>query len=107
MNLTDLIIAVTRRRPISPILEEQELSPTTRLSENGTSSESETEKTKAALKRSLDLKDLILYGVGCSVGAGIYSLVVRKSLRGCLPFIKSRRQIITSPVFFGALLCLS
>jgi len=39
--------------------------------------EVETAKGKSAvgLKRSLNLQDLILYGVGCSVGAGIYCLV--------------------------------
>lgn len=31
--------------------------------------------TKATLRRTLSLADLILYGVGCSVGAGIYCLV--------------------------------
>lgn len=37
--------------------------------------EGEMIKTKATLKRSLHLTDLILYGIGCSVGAGIYTLV--------------------------------
>ena len=31
--------------------------------------------SKATLRRTLSLADLILYGVGCSVGAGIYCLV--------------------------------
>ena len=83
MNITDLLRALTRRRPIAPI-QEEELSPISSSSLKGinvdtTNSENETENTKATLKRSLDLKDLILYGVGCSVGAGIYSLVVRTS----------------------------
>ena len=33
------------------------------------------EESEESLKRSLNVTDLIFYGVGCSVGAGIYSLV--------------------------------
>ena len=39
------------------------------------SSASSSGPAKATLRRTLSLSDLILYGVGCSVGAGIYCLV--------------------------------
>eukprot|EP00934_Nitzschia_sp_Nitz4_P008671 Nitzschia sp. Nitz4//scaffold198_size39746//37591//39705//NITZ4_007608-RA/size39746-augustus-gene-0.6-mRNA-1//1//CDS//3329540539//8661//frame0 len=57
--------AVTRRRPISPYSS----------AKKNTSSQDPQEAPKEKLKRSLQLTDLIFYGVGCSVGAGIYSLV--------------------------------
>jgi len=41
----------------------------------GASSSQTTGPAKATLRRTLSLSDLILYGVGCSVGAGIYCLV--------------------------------
>ncbi|CAB9499340.1 affinity cationic amino acid transporter 1 [Seminavis robusta] len=49
--------ALTRRRPVT------------------TTPSSTDAEASQALKRSLNAVDLIFYGVGCSVGAGIYSLV--------------------------------
>eukprot|EP00977_Amphora_coffeiformis_P014467 scaffold4060_cov190-Amphora_coffeaeformis.AAC.1 len=72
------VSALTRRRPLTPVPSSQEMSFDTT-----TSSQSqpppppppppldETHK----LQRKLGLTDIIFYGVGCSVGAGIYSLV--------------------------------
>ena len=57
-EIMDLVSKITRRRPLSPH-----------------PNSSSTAQTKRSLKRSLGLSDLIFYGVGCSVGAGIYSLV--------------------------------
>ena len=59
--------ALTRRRPLTP-----------RQSFVSSDEQEQTANTKndeAKLKRSLKLLDIIFYGVGCSVGAGIYSLV--------------------------------
>jgi APA family basic amino acid/polyamine antiporter len=70
MIIANLVRVFSRRR-LTPSFAEEQSSPTSSVvdDENGTT------KTKATLKRSLDLKDLILYGIGCSVGAGIYTLV--------------------------------
>jgi APA family basic amino acid/polyamine antiporter len=62
MDYSFVSTAITRRRPLSPH------HPT----RNATSSPATQRRT---LKRTLNLVDLIFYGVGCSVGAGIYSLV--------------------------------
>ena len=51
--------ALTRRRPLTSGRYFQETPP----------------ETKSQLQRTLNLPDIIFYGVGCSVGAGIYSLV--------------------------------
>jgi len=75
MNISDLLIAFARRRPIPAMAEEEEFTSSTSVALMKDEKSSTTIKTKATLKRSLDLKDLILYGIGCSVGAGIYSLV--------------------------------
>eukprot|EP00980_Cylindrotheca_fusiformis_P027988 scaffold22575_cov141-Cylindrotheca_fusiformis.AAC.19 len=56
MNYTAVYTAIRRRRPLNP----RQTTPTS---------------AGPRLKRSLSLVDLIFYGVGCSVGAGIYSLV--------------------------------
>lgn len=61
--------AITRRRPLPPIASCDGPSC-------GVSKESELPNSAPQkLKRTLNLLDLIFYGVGCSVGAGIYSLV--------------------------------
>ena len=67
MESTSFFLTITRRRPIRPL--ETEPSRTT------TTTEQQTSISASPLKRSLSLIDLIFYGVGCSVGAGIYSLV--------------------------------
>jgi APA family basic amino acid/polyamine antiporter len=60
----------SRQRQSNSFVEENSSTVSDSADEGG-----EMTKTKAALKRSLHLKDLILYGIGCSVGAGIYTLV--------------------------------
>ena len=55
--------ALTRKRPLS------EATTTARSSSN------KEESASLQLRRHLNARDLIFYGVGCSVGAGIYSLV--------------------------------
>jgi APA family basic amino acid/polyamine antiporter len=63
------IHAISRRRPLPPVTSCDGPS-------NGLEKESELPKrAPQKLKRTLNLLDLIFYGVGCSVGAGIYSLV--------------------------------
>lgn len=61
---------MTRCKPLS--FEVENLSPD--ITKNS-STDSNTNPSKATLRRTLSLADLILYGVGCSVGAGIYCLV--------------------------------
>ncbi|KAG7340410.1 amino acid transporter [Nitzschia inconspicua] len=60
-----LSTAITRRRPLH---RQKQQSNTTSMNE---ASQAENQR----LKRTLSLTDLIFYGVSCSVGAGIYSLV--------------------------------
>jgi len=58
--------ALKRRKPIVELLRE-----------------SNSSTSKQGLQRSLGVTDLILYGVGSSVGAGIYSLIgVGAEVRG-------------------------
>jgi hypothetical protein len=71
--LGGLIQAITRKPIISGKLFETNAPVAPPV---GGSASPKEEKSKAKLKRSLHLRDLIFYGVGCSVGAGIYSLVV-------------------------------
>lgn len=52
------VSALTRRRPLTPV-----------------SSSRQSSQGEQQLQRTLTLPDIIFYGVGCSVGAGIYSLV--------------------------------
>lgn len=60
MDYEYLSNAITQRRP---------------MSSHRSSFAISTESNENNLKRSLNLVDLVFYGVGCSVGAGIYSLV--------------------------------
>lgn len=64
MDYSFVSTAITRRRPLNP----------SKSRSNDSSSKSQHQQQRC-LKRSLNLMDLIFYGVGCSVGAGIYSLV--------------------------------
>lgn len=57
--------ALTRRRPLTPARSFVEQSQTSE----------QKEQFGGRLQRTLTLPDVIFYGVGCSVGAGIYSLV--------------------------------
>ncbi len=61
MDYASVSSAISRRRPLSPQLKADNSLPDS--------------EERNHLKRSLNLADLIFYGVGCSVGAGIYSLV--------------------------------
>ena len=77
-TIDDFLIAITRK-PIlcGPILEKTTSNDASSSSKINEKPEVPVgDKSKATLKRSLNLRDLIFYGVGCSVGAGIYSLVV-------------------------------
>lgn len=73
-----LVTAMMRRKPLLQTM--QSMAPTSpesspkSASGGGTGGEGGKSK-RVGLKRSLTLFDLILYGVGCSVGAGIYCLV--------------------------------
>lgn len=70
--------ALTRRRPLTPVASRSSygsLLSSTRSRDEGSPSNSAASSPNPALKRSLGLVDVIFYGVGCSVGAGIYSLV--------------------------------
>ena len=74
------VSAITRRRPLTPIRSWQDsasCNPTSNSSFGDSRSIASTNSPHAQtiLKRTLHLHDLIFYGVGCSVGAGIYSLV--------------------------------
>ncbi|OEU13752.1 amino acid transporter [Fragilariopsis cylindrus CCMP1102] len=63
-TLESISDAITRRKPLSR--------------RNSTVNDDGNEKDDdqhGSLKRTLGVTDLILYGIGCSVGAGIYSLV--------------------------------
>jgi len=62
---------MTRRKPLC--FEEVENLPQD-ITKSSTA-DSNANPSKATLRRTLSLADLILYGVGCSVGAGIYCLV--------------------------------
>jgi amino acid transporter len=68
------VTAITRRRPLTPC------SSTHRIDDHSLSSpelkqlQNQQQKPQQ-LQRHLKLTDIIFYGVGCSVGAGIYSLV--------------------------------
>jgi APA family basic amino acid/polyamine antiporter len=62
MDYAFVSTAITRRRPLSRHRRDSEATPSPSTS-------------RRTLKRTLNLVDLIFYGVGCSVGAGIYSLV--------------------------------
>lgn len=61
MDYTSVSSAISRRRPLSP--------------QSKVDDSCSPNEERSHLKRSLNLADLIFYGVGCSVGAGIYSLV--------------------------------
>jgi basic amino acid/polyamine antiporter, APA family len=72
------VTAITRRRPLTP-------SNSTYWTDDHSSNsspdflqlqnQSQQQKQPPQLQRHLNLIDIIFYGVGCSVGAGIYSLV--------------------------------
>jgi len=61
------VSALTRRRPLTP-------TSSYHKNKDETSNQRQTDASQN-LKRTLSLSDIIFYGVGCSVGAGIYSLV--------------------------------
>ena len=73
--------AISRRRPLSPhprksTIDDDSNDPRHPASASPTASSNDNSQQQSSnLKRSLSLSDLIFYGVGCSVGAGIYSLV--------------------------------
>ena len=78
--------ALTRRRPLTPGTSESGLSakgaamPSPQPRSGGLDKvqqqyPAQLQVEHQGLKRSLGLTDVIFYGVGCSVGAGIYSLV--------------------------------
>ena len=68
----NLVERMTRRKPLYFDDGDGDLPQDISPSEGGATPSS---PTKATLRRTLSLADLILYGVGCSVGAGIYCLV--------------------------------
>jgi basic amino acid/polyamine antiporter, APA family len=89
MDYDAVASAISRRRPLtvgkslhphqsSTTLDRSE-SPRVRAKANANANADTDDNASPSqpprLKRSLDLMDLIFYGVGCSVGAGIYSLV--------------------------------
>lgn len=81
------ISAITRRRPLTPSssyimhISGENQQPTDNLASQSTcslhskNSSSNNNDNNNKLQRRLTLPDIIFYGVGCSVGAGIYSLV--------------------------------
>jgi len=75
--------ALTRRRPLTPVPSSHAISKSS-SSDNSLQQhqqqqqqqqQSQQPKETQQLQRKLGLMDIIFYGVGCSVGAGIYSLV--------------------------------
>lgn len=75
------VSAITRRRPLTQVHSWQDNAscnpPSNSSFSDGSTLAASTKSPQAptTLKRTLHLHDLIFYGVGCSVGAGIYSLV--------------------------------
>jgi APA family basic amino acid/polyamine antiporter len=81
-TLESISSAITRRKPLTPLSSPRQSSPKlSRRSDSSNVNEDTALGTKgnegasASLKRTLGVTDLIFYGIGCSVGAGIYSLV--------------------------------
>lgn len=69
-TLESISTAIKRRKPLAPLPSPRQSPKTGRLPE----AKGQVEDT-VSLKRTLGVTDLIFYGIGCSVGAGIYSLV--------------------------------
>ena len=63
-TLESISDAITRRKPLSR--------HSSTVNDDGNEQDDDQH---GSLKRTLGVTDLILYGIGCSVGAGIYSLV--------------------------------
>ena len=71
-TLESLSTAISRRKPFTPLNSPK---VTQDGSVGGRDGVEYNEGNPLSLKRSLGVTDLIFYGIGCSVGAGIYSLV--------------------------------
>jgi APA family basic amino acid/polyamine antiporter len=69
------VSAISRRRPITPVNSWSSNPPLNSTLVDTTAASTKSPQHQTTLKRTLHLHDLIFYGVGCSVGAGIYSLV--------------------------------
>ena len=66
--------AIKRKKPLAPISTPRQ-SPMLSRNKNNCRRHSTSGEDTASLKRTLGVTDLVFYGIGCSVGAGIYSLV--------------------------------
>jgi amino acid transporter len=81
-TLESISAAIKRKKPLTPMLSTRQ-SPPKVVSYSDSSSGNEgsiigakgNKGASVSLKRTLGVTDLIFYGIGCSVGAGIYSLV--------------------------------
>ena len=71
----NLVERMTRRKPLYFDDGDGDLPQDIGASSSDQGGATPSSPTKATLRRTLTLADLILYGVGCSVGAGIYCLV--------------------------------
>jgi amino acid transporter len=81
-TLESISIAITRRKPLTPRSSPRQSPPKLARRSDGSNGSDDTplgvecnEGASTSLKRTLGVVDLIFYGIGCSVGAGIYSLV--------------------------------
>ena len=66
--------AIKRKKPLTPISTPRQ-SPMLSRNNNNCRRHSTSGEDTTSLKRTLGVTDLVFYGIGCSVGAGIYSLV--------------------------------
>mmetsp|Transcript_18913 Transcript_18913/g.41110 ORF Transcript_18913/g.41110 Transcript_18913/m.41110 type:complete len:745 (-) Transcript_18913:97-2331(-) len=78
-TLKSISAAISRRKPLTPTTTPKQCRNIVRRNKNIGCNDDESPGVEGgegtSLKRTLGVMDLIFYGIGCSVGAGIYSLV--------------------------------